>query len=228
MCGGRASGRSLFTGFMARIAAVPRSKGLGGGRSEGSCLGGQAGVLLYLCTQNTRRTAPGPPRLPWRGSAGCLLPPAFPRAGQEPADEPPGRVPALARRACRNGQVVVKKQNHRKVTASGACGSPRSRQLIPVCSPRPPRCCISLSCPRATLGPFPGTPEAADVVMGARDLAARVARVVSPCTWRGNPGAFLLLSCGLVPQGKGLPAAHAAITFKSFNQTLMARGLSGE
>lgn len=205
---------------------MPRSKGLGGGRSEGSCLGGQAGVLLYLCTQNTRRTAPGPPRLPWRGSAGVSAPACLPGG---PADEPPGRVPALARLACRYGQVVVKKQNHRKVTASGACGSPRSRQLIPVCSAQPPCCCISLSCPRAALGPFPGTPEAAEVVMEARDLPARVppaSPVVSPCTWRGNPGAFLLLSCGFVPRGKGLPAAHAAITFKSFNQTLMARGLS--
>lgn len=51
----------------------------GGGRSEGSCLGGQTGVLLYLCTQNTRRMALGLPRLPWRGSAGMSAPARLPR-----------------------------------------------------------------------------------------------------------------------------------------------------
>ena len=113
--------------------------------------------------------------------------------------------------------------------ASDACGSPLSCQLIPVCSSESPCCCISRSSPRAALVPSPGTPEAADTVMEVQDLPVWVPqrpRWVSPCTWRGNPGAFLLLGCGLVPRGKGLPAARTVITFKSFYQTLMARGLS--
>lgn len=148
-----------------RLCATPChiARGWGGGRSEGSCLGGQAGVF---CVTSGPKIPAGQPR----GSA----------------------------------------------TASDACSSPLSHPLSPVCSSQSP-----------CRPPVPPSASPGDTWSCRRgDGGAGPSQRVSRHTWRGNPGTFLLLGCGSVPTGKGLPAVRALITFKSFYQTLMAGGLS--